>query len=223
MSHLRLADWLARAPAFAQLDRAATDLVASAARRVTLPAGARAFEPGQPCSAFLIVTAGRVRVQLTAENGREVVLYRIEAGESCVLTTSCILGSETYGAEAICETEVEAVALPTLAFRALIDSSATFREAVLSAYAARVADLVLTIEETQFQRVDARLAALLADRAKGGVVNATHQALAVELGSAREVVSRILKRFERAGAIALSRGAIEIKSERRLAGFAAES
>lgn len=222
MSDLRPPDWLVRAPVFAKLDRAALDLAASAARRVTLPAGAHAFEPGQSCSAFLIVTAGRVRVQLTAENGREIVLYRIEAGESCVLTTSCILGSESYGAEAICETEVEAIALPVPSFRALLDSSAAFRDAVLSAYAARVGDLVLTIEETLFQRVDARLAALLAARAEGGVVAATHQALAVELGSAREVVSRILKRFERAGAIALSRGAIAIRNARRLAGFAAE-
>lgn len=215
--------WLVSAPLFAKLDRAALDLVASVARRVTLPAGARAFESGQPCSAFLIVSAGRVRVQLTAENGREIVLYRIEAGESCVLTTSCILGSEAYGAEAVCETEVEAIALPTPSFRALLDSSAAFRDAILSAYAARVSDLVLTIEETLFQRVDARLAALLAARAEGGIVTATHHALAVELGSAREVVSRILKRFERSGAIALSRGAVEILNARRLADFAAES
>lgn len=223
MADIQPPDWLVRAPVFCKLDRAALHLAASAARRVSLPAGARAFEAGQPCSAFLIVTSGRVRVQLTAENGREIVLYRIERGETCVHTTSCILGSEPYGAEAVCETAVEAIALPTATFRTLLDSSAAFREAILSAYAARVGDLVLTIEETLFQRVDARLAALLAERARDGVVATTHQALAVELGSAREVVSRILKRFERAGAIALARGAIEIRNARRLADFAAES
>jgi CRP/FNR family transcriptional regulator len=216
-------DWLVRAPVFAKLDRDALALAASAVRRVALPAGAHVFEPGQPCSAFLIMTAGRVRVQLTAESGREIVLYRIERGETCVLTTSCILGSEPYGAEAVCETAVEAIALPTATFRALLDSSAAFRDAILSAYAARVGDLVLTIEETLFQRVDARLAAFLRERARDGVVTMTHQALAVELGSAREVVSRILKRFERAGAIALARGAIEIRNARKLTDFAAES
>lgn len=216
-------DWLAHAPVFCKLEPAALALAASAVRRVALPAGVRVFEPGQPCSAFLIVTAGRVRVQLTAESGREIVLYRIERGETCVLTTSCILGSEPYGAEAVCETAVEAIALPTATFRALLDSSTAFRDAVLSAYAARVGDLVLTIEETLFQRVDARLAALLRERAKAGMVTTTHQALAVELGSAREVISRILKRFERAGAIALARGTIEIKNTRKLADFAAET
>lgn len=216
-------DWLAHAPIFAKLDRATLELAAPAVRRVAMPAGARVFEPGQPCSAFLIVIAGRVRVQLTAESGREIVLYRIERGETCVLTTSCLLGSESYGAEALCETAVEALALPAATFRTLLDSSTAFRDAILSAYAARVGDLVLTIEETLFQRVDARLAALLRERARDGVVKTTHQALAVELGSAREVVSRILKRFERAGAITLARGAIEIRNARKLADFAAES
>jgi CRP/FNR family transcriptional regulator len=176
---------------------------------VKLPAGAHAFDPGQNAEAFLIVLSGRVRVQLTAASGREIVLYRVEAGESCVLTTSCLIEAEAYAAGAICETDVEALAVPRPSFERLLDSSAAFRKRVLGAYASRVADLILTIEESQFRRLDARLAGLLAAQAPS--ISATHQELATELGSAREAVSRLLKRFERAGWIALNRGEIEVR------------
>lgn len=194
-------------------DRAA---LMQAGRRVALPEGARAFEPGQAADAFLVVLAGSVKVQLTGENGREIVLYRVSAGESCVLTTSCLLASEPYAAEAICESDVVALAVPRSGFRHLLDTVPGFRDALLSAYAARVSDLILTIEDTRFRRVDARLAALLLSGTGRGPLAATHQALATELGSAREVVSRILKRYERAGLISLSRGMIEIKDRARL-------
>lgn len=198
------------------LDAATRAALMAQARRVTLPAGARVFEPGQAAEAFLIVTAGVVRVHLTAANGREILLYRVEAGESCVLTTSCLLDTEAYGAEAVCETAVSAVALARPAFRALLNESAGFRDAVLSAYATRVADLITTIEETHLHRVDARLAALILERADDGRLEATHQELAVELGTAREVVSRTLKRFERSGFVTLGRGMVAVRDRVRL-------
>jgi CRP/FNR family transcriptional regulator len=209
-------------PFFAALDAETRRRVVAEARRVALPEGAHVFETGQSAEAFLIVEAGVVRVQLTAQNGREIVLYRVSPGDSCVLTTSCLLDSEAYAAEAICETDVRAIALPRAAFRRLLDGEPTFRDAVLAAYAGRVADLILTIEETRLHRVDARLAALLAEHARDGRVTATHQDLAAELGTAREVVSRTLKRFERSGAVTLGRGLIEIRNRRRLANHARE-
>lgn len=207
-------------PMLAGLDPATRAVLDAEARELHLPKGARAFESGAPPRAFLIVLEGSVSVRLTAESGREIVLYRVEAGESCVLTTSALLDSEAYAAEAICDSDVTALALPAPAFRALMGSSASFRDAVLAAYASRVTDLILTLEETQFQRVDARLAQLIATRAAAGPLLATHQALAVELGTAREVVSRALKRFERAGAVALGRGAIELRDAAKLKAFA---
>lgn len=212
---------LDRIPFLAALDAETRAAVVAGARRMSAPAGARVFEAGQSAEAFLILVSGRVRVHLTAENGREITLYKVEAGESCVLTTSCLLDAEAYAAEAVCETEVAAIALPRAAFRSLLDRSPAFRDAVLGAYAARVSDLILTIEETRFRRLDARLAALLLERAQEGALAATHQDLAAELGSAREVVSRTLKRFERAGAVGLARGLIEIKNADRLAREAA--
>jgi CRP/FNR family transcriptional regulator len=210
----------ADAPFLQTLDPVARQVFAARAVSLSLHAGDPVFRPGQAAEAFIIVTGGRVRVRLIAENGREIVLYRVEAGESCVLTTSHLLDNELHAADALCETDVAAIALPRTAFRELMATSETFRETVLSAYAARVSDLILTIEETQFQRVDARLAALLRERAVDGLLEATHQSLAVELGTAREVVSRTLKRFERAGAINLRRGAIMVTDAAALARLA---
>jgi CRP/FNR family transcriptional regulator len=197
-------------------DAATTAAIQTESRRVSLAAGTRVFEPGQAADAFLMVTKGVVRVHLTAANGREITLYRVEAGESCVLTTSCLLDSEAYGAEAVCETAVEAIALPRAAFRRLLGEMPSFRDAVLAAYASRVADLITTIEETHLHRVDARLAALILERAGHDGLHATHQELAAELGTAREVVSRTLKRFEHASAVVLSRGLILIKDRAQL-------
>lgn len=218
-----LTDWLAGFAARHRLEEAARDAILSTARLLHLPAGARVFEPGLECRGFIVVAQGSVRVHLTAESGREIVLYRVGAGESCVLTTSCLLQNEVYGASAVCESDVAAVILPTGSFKGLLDSSRAFREAVLAAYAARVSELVLTLEETAFRRLDTRLAQALMQRTSGGRVAATHQELASELGSAREVVSRLLKRLEREGVLQLSRGAIEISDGRRLRALADEA
>jgi CRP/FNR family transcriptional regulator, anaerobic regulatory protein len=204
----------------AAFDAATQAALRAEARAVNLPIGTRVFEPGQTADAFLIVTRGVVRVQLTAANGREIMLYRVEAGESCVLTTSCLLDAEAYGAEAICETDIAALAVPRVTFRRLLNEMPAFRDAILASYASRVADLITTIEETHLHRVDARLAALIVERAQDGGIRATHQEIAIELGTAREVVSRTLKRFEHAGAVTLGRGLIEIKDRDRLAHLA---
>ena len=212
----RSTDGHGKLPFFAALDDSSRTRLRAGARIVNVPAGARVFEPGQSADAFLFVTRGRVRVQLTAENGREIMLYRVEVGEGCVLTTSGLLDSESYAAEALCETDVEAIALPKTCFQDLLGSSTVFRDAVLSAYAARVADLILTIEETRFHRIEPRLANHILEQATDNRINATHQELAASLGTAREVVSRTLKRFERTGTIALARGLIEIKNRTEL-------
>jgi CRP/FNR family transcriptional regulator, anaerobic regulatory protein len=201
---------------FATLDDETRAAVQGAARVMSAASGARIFEIGQRAEAFIILLRGRVRVQLTAENGREITLYKIDAGESCILTTSCLLNAEAYAAEAVCEVDLQAIALSRAVFRDLLGRSTTFRDAVLGAYADRVSDLILTIQNTRFHRLDSRLAALVLERSKDGILVATHQELAAELGSAREVVSRILKRFERIGTVALTRGTIEIKNSNGL-------
>jgi CRP/FNR family transcriptional regulator len=205
-----------RIAAFAGLDPEAREQVARRARVVQLPKDAHPFVAGSPCEAYLIVLEGCVRVQIVAESGREIVLYRVASGESCVLTTSCLLKHEPYSAEALCESAVTALAIPAGLFHDLLGTSPAFRKAVLESYATRVTDLIMTFEELAFRRLDRRLAETLVERAVDGAVTATHHDLAVELGSAREVVSRALKALEQDGLVALGRGMIRIIAPERL-------
>jgi len=197
-------------PALAALEPEAARLFA-AARQVDIPAGTVLFQDGSPCGNYVLVIEGSIRVQKVAENGREIVLYRVEGGQSCVLTTNCLIGGENYAAEGIAESAVTALVLPATAFRGLLASSEVFRSFVFSAYASRMSDLLLLIEEVAFGRIDARLAAWLAERGSGEL-KATHQEIAVELGTAREVVSRQLKEFERRGWVALGRGRLAVQN-----------
>lgn len=198
-------------PQLARLDPDSARTLEAAARVVTLPPGTQLFRDGSECSSYLLVIEGSVRVQKVAESGREIVLYRVERGQSCVLTTNCLIARDDYAAEAIAETEIRALVLPASSFRTLLAKSDAFRDFVFSAYAARISDLLMLIEEVAFGRIDVRLGAWLQQRCNGsGEIKATHQDIAVELGTAREVVSRQLKEFERRGWVTLGRGRIEV-------------
>ncbi len=202
-----------------------SDDAAAAARlagglSVAFSAGDAIYRPGDPARGWIVIESGRVKVSLTADTGREITLYRIEAGESCILTTSALLSGETMFAEAVAETDVRARLLPNSLFERLMDDSAEFRRLVLGNYAGRVADLVAVIQDVLFHAVPQRLARLLIASAESGVVTATHQTLATELGTAREVVSRLLQRMEREGAIDAERGEIRIRNMRLLAAIA---
>ena len=206
-------------PALAALEPEAARLFA-AARPVTIPAGTIVFQDGATCANYVLVIEGSIRVQKVAENGREIVLYRVEGGQSCVLTTNCLIGGEDYSAEGVAECAVKALVLPATSFRALLACSDVFRAFVFSAYATRISGLLLLIEEVAFGRIDMRLASWLAERG-GGELKATHQDIAIELGTAREVVSRQLKEFERRGWVALGRGRLDIRDAAALAALAA--
>ena len=215
---------LGRFPALQQLEEHALRLLEQSAIPVTLPPGAKAFEAGMPCGNYLMVASGRVRVQQVSESGREIVLYRLAGGESCVLTTACLLAHEDYAAEAIAETEVSALAVPRACFDRLLAESPRFRDFVFAAYASRLTDLLLLVEEVAFGHIDARLAERLLElRDPSGRLTLTHQELAVELGTAREVISRQLKEFERHGWVRRERGRIEILDPAALKEIAAKS
>jgi CRP/FNR family transcriptional regulator len=157
-----------------------------------------------------LVLSGSVRVQQRSESGREILLYRVHAGESCVLTTACMLTEDPYSAEAIAETDVEAVAIPRQVFDDLAGRSSVFRSFVFRAYAQRIADLFAVIDDIVFRRLDVRLAARLLELEQDGTIQATHQALAVELGTAREVASRTLGEFQRRSWVEQARGELRI-------------
>lgn len=202
-------DWLEAFPALAELDEPAARVLRKSATVVTLPVGATPFHQGSACEAYLFVVSGSVRVHMVSETGREIVLYRVEDGQTCILTTCCLMSREDYPAHAVTETEVIAAVLPAGAFRELVARSEPFREFVFSAYGRRIADLMLLVDQVAFHNIDLRLARfLLENRGSKGRLDATHQHVAIELGTAREVVSRQLKEFERRGWVALQRGRI---------------
>ena len=174
---------------------------------LTVPAGTVLFDVQQPCQGFPLVIAGTIRVVKPSVNGRELPLYRVVAGESCIITTSCLLGHADYNARGIAETETSLVLLPRELFDQLLDQPA-FRSFVFHLFAERVADLMQLIEEVAFRKLDQRLAGLLLG--KGKSIHATHQQLADELGSVREMVSRLLKAFAEQGLVRLGREQVEI-------------
>ncbi len=213
------ADWLRAFPAVQSRNDPGWRLMARDARLVEADKGTRLFQAGDPCREFVMVLAGAIRVQYLDEQGNEIVIYRVRAGETCILTTSCLLGQVNYPAEGIVDAPLRAALVPLATFRAALASEAV-RDFVFATMGRRLMELMLRIDELAFRRMDRRLAQYLL--ARGRVVEATHQEIAVELGSAREVVSRLLKDFERRGWLRLGRGRIEIREPEALAGLACD-
>jgi CRP/FNR family transcriptional regulator len=214
-------EWLSAFPSFAALDDAAARAALGGAQIVQLPVGHMVFREGDACRHYLMVLDGSVRVQKLGESGREIVLYRVERGQTCVLTTSCLFGGARYPAEGVTETPVTAAVLPLARFNEAVAVSAGFRRFAFASFSERVADLMMLVEAIAFGRVDERLAArLLALAAGDTALSLTHAQLAAELGTAREVVSRLLKEFERRGWVALTRGQVRIADRAALAAFA---
>jgi CRP/FNR family transcriptional regulator len=215
-------DWIDRFPGLSKLDAPIRQTLVERSQIVALPAGTVIFGPGKAPENLLLLLEGTVRVQQVSENGREIVLYRVQAGESCVLTTACLLAYEDYLAEGLAETAIQAVAIPRSVFEDLIARSSLFRRFVFTAYSKRITDLFVVIEEVAFKRIDIRLAQKLLELGRSsGHVHLTHQQLATELGSAREVISRQLHEFQRRGWVSATRGDVRLTNSQALEDFAA--
>lgn len=176
-----------------------------------LPAHTPLFRPGDAAQGFVIVLAGRIEVMLAGPSGREILLYAVEPGQSCIQTTLGLLGGEAYTGQAATVTEADVVLIPKPLFLRLMDEDRGFRGFVLNAFGARMADLSRVLEQVAFGRVEVRLAALLLDRAEAGRVSATQAELAARIGTAREVVTRKLDAFAREGWISTERGQVILR------------
>lgn len=204
-------DWRQAFPELAESGDPILAKIMSGARVLSLSANQPAFHDGASCESYLLVVAGSVRVQAHGRNGRDIVLYRVRDGQPCILTTSCLLAGDHYPAEGIAETDVTAVALPAGLFYRGLNESDAFRRYVFRNYGQRLSALISRLEEVAFDRIETRLAQALLDKADDrGAVAATHQELASDLGTAREVVSRELKRFQSNGWVNLGRGSIVV-------------
>ncbi len=217
-------DWVERFPGLARLEAATKQILMTRSAVVDVPEGAIIFGPGKSPEHMLFLLDGTVRVQQVSDTGHEIVLYRIQAGESCVLTTACLLAFEHYSAEGVAETSVTAAAIPRAVFDDLVAQSKSFRDFVFAAFSKRITDLFQMIDEVAFQRLDVRLADKLIQLSGGAdAVATTHQKLSVELGTAREVISRQLQEFQRRGWIEQSRGSIRFMQKEDLQKLAARN
>jgi CRP/FNR family transcriptional regulator len=208
-------NWLEQFPDLKGLDQNARNILAKYVRIVEAPVGTIGYREGTPCGAYVMRLAGKSRVFKMSSSGREILLYRVAAGETCVITTTCLLGNSDYPASTIVEDAIRDVLIPASAFHQLMIDSVEFRKFVMVNYGALISDLIVLLDEVAFHSLDARLAKILLD-SKTQQISRTHQQIADELGTAREVVSRQLKRLELKGAVSLGRGVIALTDRKKL-------
>lgn len=205
-------------PVLRELPAGRQEQLLASTKPMTVPAGTVLFDERQPCQGFPFVLSGVIRVVKLAANGRELPLYKVMPGESCIITSSCLLGRHDYNARGIAAKETVLALLPRPLFEELLGEP-VFRTFVFELFTERIAELMQLVEEVAFRKLDQRLSSLLLG--KGRELHVTHQHLADELGSVREMVSRLLKGFAEQGLVRLGREQIEILDPaglRRLAG-----
>lgn len=177
-----------------------------------IPSKAFVFLEGDKCENFALLLSGSIKVYKNSESGREITLYRISTGESCILTASCIISQTEFPAFAIVEEEAEAILIPSSCAKDWLNRYETWRNYIFSLVTKRFSSVLETIEEVAFKRVDSRIAEFLL-KFSNPKIKITHQEIASELGTSREVVSRILKDFESENILELKRGIILLKKK----------
>ena len=201
---------LAKFPHLNELTDPDIKLFANNAIFQKFPAGKVIYREGDPCNFFALINEGIVRVYKTSETGNEITLYRVGAGECCFLTASCVMQETKFPAIAVSEEELEAVMLPSSVLQEWVGINPVWRKYVFSLLASRLSNVAERVDDVAFQRIDKRLAEFLMQKHKENIISMTHQSIALDLGTAREVVSRVLKDFEKDGIIRILRGKTEI-------------
>jgi len=187
-----------------------------------VPAGKDVFVEGDRVGAIPLLISGQVRVYQVGESGREITLYRFGSGQSCVLTANAILGQQTFPVVATVQEDAEAVMVPADTFREWVRTSDFWRDFYFGLVSQRLASVMAVVDEVAFRRMDARVAALLLARSRiQNPVGVTHQEIAAELGSSREVISRILEDFAGKGWVRIARGQVAVLDAEALAAFPA--
>ena len=202
-------------PPLESLKAAELEVLLNPGAVLELPAGTTVFSENSPCHGFPLVLAGSIKVVKLASSGRELLLYRVAPSGSCIISSSCLLAGSQYNARGIAESDVTVLLIPPLLFSEILLSHVPFRNFVFHLFADRIGALMQLVEEVAFAKLDQRLAKLLLARQEE-IIHATHQQLADELGSVREIVSRLLKGFAAQGFLVLSREKIQITNRSAL-------
>jgi CRP/FNR family transcriptional regulator, anaerobic regulatory protein len=202
-------EFVAQFPLFRRHSELTAELLAQA-RRKEVPTRTHLYWEGDSCAGIAFLLSGEIRVYKCGENGREITLYEIGPGETCILNASCILGNNAYPANAETTAASSLILVPSLDFKRLLDSNDTMRTFVFSLLSQRLSEVMALVHEVAFGRLDERLVDYLVEKTADGVLAATHQKIANDLGTSREVVSRLLKDFERQGRVLLARNEIRL-------------
>ncbi len=201
-------EFLKTFPVFFQSDDTLVSAIIDSGQRRTIPAGAQIYREGDACSAIAFILAGDIRVYKIGQGGREITLYEIGPGETCILNASCILSGRSYPAHATAIAETTIFLVPSGLFRQLVNEHDLMRDFVFALLSQRLAGVMELVEEVAFGRMDERLKEYLVEKSENNRLDTTHQKIANDLGTSREVVSRLLKDFERKGNVRLSRSEI---------------
>lgn len=209
--------WLNKFPALALINDPAWYNVMQRAIHANLPAGHSIFHEGDACDSYIFLIQGSTRVFKTFKNGREVILYHLHGGNTCTLTTSILLANENYPGDAETETECQVALIPASDFHLAFDQSRGFRKFVCESLGDRIRDIIMLIESIASRHVDVRLARwLLMFGGSNKPVKISHLELSLELGTAREVISRHLREFQNKGWISQERRQINIVDHKGL-------
>ncbi|MCB0305813.1 MAG: Crp/Fnr family transcriptional regulator [Calditrichaeota bacterium] len=208
---------------FRQADARHREEILNAAACTSLPAGKLLFLEGDRCRQIVLLGSGDIRIFKGSPAGREITLYHVQAGEGCVLNIACALGDGVYPAMAMVESDAEAVFFSAEHFRRW-SNKPFFNDFVFELLSRRLVDVIMLLEDVAFQKMDQRLAEFLYQRFNNAryprrVLRMTHEQIASELGTAREVVSRLIKVFDRSGAVVQARGRIILQDEKLLKSF----
>lgn len=199
-------------PSLAGVESKLLNETAQLSRLINLKPGQRLFSEGEACLYQTIILKGKIRIQKASSDGREIILNHLEQGQQCSLCNTCLLGKKHYPADAIAETDSECLLVPRQQFYQILDHAPDFRHQLFNEIEHDMHHLIHQLEELAFGHMDQRLATLLLQYGKNeNPIHTTHQALATELGTAREVISRLLKGFEHHQYIQLKRCTIFIK------------
>lgn len=172
--------------------------------------GTHLYSEGDACTAIALLLSGEIRVYKVGETGREITLYEFGRGETCILNASCIMSQIPYPAEAGVTAQGQMLLLPAHDFRRLIGAYEEMREFFCTQLSQRLTTMMALIEEVAFRKMDDRLLDYITEKSENGKLHVTHQRIAADLGTSREVVSRLLKDFERKGRVSLSRNLISL-------------
>ena len=209
---MKTVEFLQAFPFFKKAPEEIARTLADAAQLKSIPATTQIYREGDACGGIAFLIAGDIRVYKIGETGREITLYEIGPGETCILNASCILSGRTYPAHAVALSDITALLVPASVFQKLVKEQEAVREFVFTLLSERLTGVMELVQEIAFSRVDERLKDYLIERSADGRLETTHQKIANDLGTSREVVSRLLKDLERHGQVSLSRSTITLRA-----------